>query len=249
MGSGFKTFTAGSVLTASDVQNYLQDQAVMVFGGTAARSSAIGTANFEEGMLTYLTDVDKLQVYTGSSFQDVYPPAATSQGMTLINTTSFSAVSSVSFPNNIFTTTYDDYKIIVKIESSSTNGFLAFRLRASGTDATGADYNYAGAGFHSNGATLTAASETATSSFFAYYSTLSTMTKSMSEITVFNPKLAQFTNLISSTSGGVDISSTGRLVSLPVAGLHKLSTAYDSISLIASAGNITGSMSVFGVAK
>jgi hypothetical protein len=170
-------------------------------------------------------------------------------GMVLLNTTSFSAVSSVSFPNNIFTTTYDDYKIIVKIESSSTNGFLAFRLRASGTDATGADYNYAGAGFHSNGATLTAASETATSSFFAYYSTLSTMTKSMSEITVFNPKLAQFTNLISSTSGGVDISSTGRLVSLPVAGLHKLSTAYDSISLIASAGNITGSMSVFGVAK
>jgi hypothetical protein len=76
MGSGYRTFTAGEVLTASNVQNYLQDQAVMVFGGTAARSSAIGTANFEEGMLTYLTDVDKLQVYTGASFADVYPAAA-----------------------------------------------------------------------------------------------------------------------------------------------------------------------------
>jgi hypothetical protein len=76
MGSGYRTFTAGEVLTASNVQNYLQDQAVMVFAGTAARSSAIGTANFEEGMLTYLTDVDKLQVYTGSSFADVYPAAA-----------------------------------------------------------------------------------------------------------------------------------------------------------------------------
>ena len=113
MGSGFKTFTAGSVLTASDVQNYLQDQAVMVFGGTAARSSAIGTANFEEGMLTYLTDVDKLQVYTGSSFQDVYPPAATSQGMTLINTTSFSGVASQALPANTFTSTYRNYKIIL----------------------------------------------------------------------------------------------------------------------------------------
>ena len=80
MGSGYRTFTAGEVLTASNVQNYLQDQAVMVFGGTAARSSAIGTANFEEGMLTYLTDVDKLQVYTGASFADVYPAAASSSG-------------------------------------------------------------------------------------------------------------------------------------------------------------------------
>jgi hypothetical protein len=78
MGSGYRTFTAGEVLTASNVQNYLQDQSVMVFGGSAARSSAIGTANFEEGMLTYLTDVDKLQVYTGSSFVDVYPAAASS---------------------------------------------------------------------------------------------------------------------------------------------------------------------------
>ena len=122
-------------------------------------------------------------------------------------------------------------------------------MRASGTDASGANYNYVGAGYQTGGATLVSSSEAATGAFFAYYSTLSTMTKSMSEITVFNPKLAQFTNLISLTSGGVDISSTGRLSSIPVAGLHKLSTAYDSITLITSAGNITGSMSVFGVAK
>lgn len=86
MGSGYRVFTAGEVLTASNVQNYLQDQAVMVFAGTAARSSAIGTANFEEGMLTYLTDVDKLQVYNGSSFLDVYP-AASSEQLAIFNET------------------------------------------------------------------------------------------------------------------------------------------------------------------
>jgi hypothetical protein len=140
VGSGFKTFTAGSVLTASDVQNYLQDQAVMVFGGTAARSSAIGTANFEEGMLTYLTDVDKLQVYTGSSFQDVYPPAATSQGMTLINTTSFSAVASQSF-NNVFSSTYDSYKVVTTITfSNQTN--LNLRYRTSGSDNSTSKFLY-----------------------------------------------------------------------------------------------------------
>jgi hypothetical protein len=134
MGAGFKTFTAGSILTASDVQNYLQDQSVMVFGGTAARSSAIGTANFEEGMLTYLTDVDKLQVYTGASFVDVYPAAATNQGLTLINTTSFSGVSSVSLPTNTFSTTYNQYKILVVITASTATASINARFRAAGVD-------------------------------------------------------------------------------------------------------------------
>ncbi len=41
--SGRKVFTAGEVLTASDVNDYLMDQSVMVFAGTAARSSAIAS--------------------------------------------------------------------------------------------------------------------------------------------------------------------------------------------------------------
>jgi hypothetical protein len=71
MGSGYRTFTAGEVLTASNVQNYLQDQSVMVFGGSAARSSAIGTANFEEGMVSYLTDTDKVEAYDGTNWLEI----------------------------------------------------------------------------------------------------------------------------------------------------------------------------------
>ena len=33
-GAGKKTFTAGEVLTASDVNTYLMEQSVMYFGGT-----------------------------------------------------------------------------------------------------------------------------------------------------------------------------------------------------------------------
>lgn len=138
MGSGYRTFTAGEVLTASNVQNYLQDQAVMVFGSTALRSSGIGTANFEEGMLTYLTDVDKLQVYNGSSFVDVYPAAATNQGLTLINTTSFSGVTTQSI-NDVFSATYDYYLIIANIDAPGSAN-LTFRLRASGSDLSSSVY-------------------------------------------------------------------------------------------------------------
>jgi hypothetical protein len=60
--SGRKTFTAGEVLQAADVNDFLMDQSVMVFAGTAARGSAIPSPT--EGMVTYLSDADELQVYT-----------------------------------------------------------------------------------------------------------------------------------------------------------------------------------------
>jgi len=60
--SGRKTFTAGEVLQAADVNDFLMDQSVMVFAGTAARGSAIPSPS--EGMVTYLEDSDELQVYT-----------------------------------------------------------------------------------------------------------------------------------------------------------------------------------------
>ena len=65
-GSGRKVFTAGDVLTASDVQNYLMDQTTMVFAGTAARSSAIATPT--EGMFAVDTVVDELNYYNGSAW-------------------------------------------------------------------------------------------------------------------------------------------------------------------------------------
>ena len=67
-GAGFRTFADGEVLTAALVQNYLQDQAVMVFADSTARDAAIGTAVVSEGMFTYLADTDTLEFYSGSSW-------------------------------------------------------------------------------------------------------------------------------------------------------------------------------------
>jgi hypothetical protein len=61
-----KTFVAGEVLLAQDVNQFLMDQMVMVFGGTAARSSAIPTPS--EGMVTYRTDDKVVEVYNGTAF-------------------------------------------------------------------------------------------------------------------------------------------------------------------------------------
>lgn len=65
-GLGFKTFTAGEILTAANVNGYLMSQSVMNFAGTAARSSAIGTPT--EGMVTYLADTNSFEYYDGAAY-------------------------------------------------------------------------------------------------------------------------------------------------------------------------------------
>jgi hypothetical protein len=73
---GRKVFTAGEVLTAANVQGYLQDQTLMVFSGTAARGSALGTSVLVEGMHTYLTDSNSVEIWDGSQWGTIYPISA-----------------------------------------------------------------------------------------------------------------------------------------------------------------------------
>ena len=70
-GLGRKVWTAGEVLAAADVNGYLADQVVMVFDDEASRGSAIGTAIVSEGMVTYLKDIDQVQVYDGSEWSQI----------------------------------------------------------------------------------------------------------------------------------------------------------------------------------
>jgi hypothetical protein len=66
-GAGWRTFSAGAVLTAAQVQTYLQDQVVQVYASSAARSSALGTA-VSAGMISYLTTGQQLDYYNGSAW-------------------------------------------------------------------------------------------------------------------------------------------------------------------------------------
>jgi hypothetical protein len=61
-----QVFDAGEVLSATDVNNFLMNQMVMTFAGSAARSSAIATPT--EGMLTYLADTDTFEFYNGTTY-------------------------------------------------------------------------------------------------------------------------------------------------------------------------------------
>lgn len=65
-GLGFKQWVTDDVLSATDLNGYLADQAVMVFASAAARTSGITVPS--EGMITYLTDSNTLAFYNGSAW-------------------------------------------------------------------------------------------------------------------------------------------------------------------------------------
>ena len=66
-GAGYKLFVTGDVLTAAQVNTYLQEQTVMSFADAAARTSAL-SAVLSEGMMSYLRDTNAVQVYNGSAW-------------------------------------------------------------------------------------------------------------------------------------------------------------------------------------
>jgi hypothetical protein len=65
-----KVFTAGEVLAAADVNNFLMDQSVMSFATSAARTTAIPSP--VEGMVTWIENTNNLEVYTGTVWQTFY---------------------------------------------------------------------------------------------------------------------------------------------------------------------------------
>ena len=69
-GAGYRVYTTGDVLTAAQVNNYLQEQTVMRFASAAARTSAL-TAVLAEGMMSYLVDTNAVEVYDGANWVSV----------------------------------------------------------------------------------------------------------------------------------------------------------------------------------
>lgn len=68
--TGWKQWAASEVVSATDFQTYVQDQVVQIYTDSTARGTALGTA-VAEGMVSYLSDTDTLQVYNGTAWANV----------------------------------------------------------------------------------------------------------------------------------------------------------------------------------
>lgn len=63
---GVKTFVAGDVLLAAELNGYLMAQVIPVFATTAARDAAILSPN--DGQFAYITGDSELTYYNGATW-------------------------------------------------------------------------------------------------------------------------------------------------------------------------------------
>jgi hypothetical protein len=142
--------------------------------------------------------------------------------------------------NGVFTSTYDNYLIVVRATSTVAETFY-LRLRLSGTDATGG--NYARQELVANSTTVSGSRATNNVNGVGFFRAGSD--NSGAHMYIYGPALAQPTATrsvnVSSESGGYITDS---------AGTHSLSTAYDGFTLFNfGTKSVTGILCVYGLSQ
>jgi hypothetical protein len=82
--AGRKVWAADEVLSADDLQEYIQDQVVFVYESSGARASGILAPT--EGMVSYLRDTNQVSVYNGTAWVDIAPDVGTPGTYTKVTT-------------------------------------------------------------------------------------------------------------------------------------------------------------------
>jgi hypothetical protein len=170
----------------------------------------------------------------------VYAPSTS--GLTLINTTSFTAVASQSV-DNVFDSTYSAYKIIFDY-TPSTGANITLRFKNVSGAITGSFYNFRGIGFLAG-----SSSGTADNLFNGQLQTSATLALGLSA------KIVQDFNFTSlgvagrPSYGGTNGSNLGNGHIISTAGGYSDNVTATGIQLITSTGTISGSITIFGYEK
>jgi hypothetical protein len=138
--------------------------------------------------------------------------------------------------NGCFTSAYDYYRVVMNVTTSSAAGLWNFQLRVGGVNAAGAtDYSFSLLQSASAGAWANLNFSAGTNIISLGYAGPST---SSSSIEFIGPALAQKTNItVNGNYAGTPYTGGGQ---------HALSTAYDGFAITPSAGNITGTLMIYG---
>ena len=200
------------------------------FADAAARTTTIPSP--VEGQMSSLSDTDSVDRYDGSAWVAV----GVDPGLVHINTTTFSAVSSVSL-DDVFTSTYANYKIIADFNPSTTANHL-LRLRVGAADTT---TNYQYQILYAGNTSVSGARTTTASSWSVLNSDVTAAVGFICEL--LNPQATLST--IGKVSYLRNAASTTIAFQDNVIG-YTPTTSFDGLSLIAGSGTLTGTIRVYG---
>ena len=220
------TFTAGDVLTAAQM-NESARTGVPVFADTTARDAAFGGTGektLAEGQLCYLENLNIVQYYDGAAWATVGPDAP---GMALVKTQTIGTAVSTVAVTDVFSSTYDNYKILISGGAGSTGAQLTMVLGATTTG-----YYYGANGYnYSNSAAGVGAANQAAFAYMGYFSADGIY----SDIMVLGPNLAKQTVVTAqwaeNKTNGASFSMSGYLAN---------TTQYTGFTIGVSSGTLTG---------
>lgn len=226
-------FAASEILTAANM-NISAGTGVPVFATTVTRDAAFGGAGekvLAEGQLCYLSSTNVVQYYDGAAWATVGPASAGA----LVRVGGGSLSGSATTFSNVFSSTYDAYKIVLSDVTFSGNSYAYMTL---GSTATGyVNFNPASLpnGTYSNG--IAGQGTTYWAPFFVQ------ATSYGAAVDLFNPNLAKRTYI----SGGFLFDGANSLGGTH-AGVLNNTTQYTAFTLTQSSGTATGTVNIYGYA-
>lgn len=217
-GAGVSTVTAGA-------------------GVTINTSDSLALAQYQSGTLVALSASTFLFFPTAEAI------TVPSVGLVCVKAeTAFSAASSVTV-DNVFTSTYTNYKVLINYETSGTGNELRLKLRVGGVSAS-TNYNLQQIIFDN---TTSFSSRSTSQTSFVLGGQTNGSFKSAVSLEIFRPQLAEPTSFIASNAPNQGAYTT------PQAdincGNHSTATAYDGFELLTTANDTTGTYTVYGYAK
>jgi hypothetical protein len=233
-GTAVPTYASGEVLTAANLN--LTNSGTPVFADSSARDGAFGSGKkvLAEGQLCYLEDSNVTQYYDGSNWQTLGP--TTSPGLVRVGGGTLSGASTAF--TNVFSATYDAYKIVISDAATSGNAAITLIF---GATTSGYYYSTPMSAF-SDGNYSTAGGAGSNAASWAYVAAANAATVGTT-LEIVNPYLASRT-FFSSTpvvSGSNTAFGTG-------GGFLNNTTSYTGFTLAASTGNLTGTCNIYGYA-
>jgi len=165
-------------------------------------------------------------------------------GLVHIETQDFTTVASVTFSNNVFTSDYLNYKIILNVTATTADADLYYRNTLSGTPATTSYYfgrfyidtfssGTSGLAVENNGPKI-GFSRSAAGNY-----------QIGSELTIYRPQIASETVVTAHSTTETGATAIGHWS----VGNHTTATAYDSCTLGVLSGTFSGKAVLFGVKK
>lgn len=172
---------------------------------------------------------------------------ASSGGLTLLSSTSYSAAASVVV-DSVFSATYDDYLVVLEVakDSAGTSGdYARLRMRSSASDDTGSNYGSYLPFYRVVGGASTGANSAYTATNWPLINQSGASLHGGASIWLRNPNLARWT-LIDGTSTFRYTTSDAYMQ--VIGGALATTTQYDGIKLYGDT-NISGEMRIYGLQK